>query len=238
MNAHCNRSEFKFIITPDIGSQLRETISSFVSPDRNLEDGYIVFTEYFDSVENILYWKKIDGCTNRRRLRSRVYLDPKARFEPSAFIEIKHKLNGETVKRRISSSLAEVAMFSKCTKIDVYDTIEKKTRDEINRMVEQYKLISKVQMRYHRHAYDNGADSNLRITFDHEVRCRKSKITEFAIDDNDFENVITSAGEILMEVKTIGSVPYWFRELCSRLSLQPTSFSKYTASISMNHIPV
>lgn len=236
MEAHCNRSEYKFTIAPAIVPELYKTIRCYLAPDRNLEDGYIVITEYFDSVEDILYWQKIDGCTNRRRLRSRIYLDPCAQREPSAFIEIKHKLNGLTVKRRISTSLTEVASFSKRSRIDVSKAEEVKTRDEINRMAEQYKLVPRVQMRYHRHAYDNGADGNLRITFDHEVRCRSSEMRELTADDGDFETAITSAGEMLMEVKTIGPVPFWFRKLCATLALTPTSFSKYTAAIAINRL--
>ena len=52
-------------------------------------------------------------------------------------------------------------------------------------------------------------------------------------DDPDFELPLLEPGESIMEVKTIGPVPYWFRNLIGEFNLVPRGFSKYTAALEL-----
>ncbi len=231
MDAHRNRREFKFFIHPSMVAPLHDAIARHLAPDRGLASGYGVLTEYFDSPSLVCHWQKVDGLPNRRRLRSRIYVDPSGYREPVAFIEIKHKLDGHTVKRRTSSTLEEIAAFS-CGAELVPDTLHgDKVRHEIDRFSASHQLSPRAQIRYHRHAYDNGPEGTLRITFDHDIRCRVAGLRPLSIHDSDFETPLTPGGSTLMEVKTIGPVPTWFRGLCGKLALTPGPFSKYSAAL-------
>lgn len=231
MDAHRNRSEFKFLIQPGLGPVLRDAIATHLEPDRGLVSGYVVLTEYFDSPSLTCYWQKNDGVPNRRRLRSRIYVDPSGTREPAAFIEIKHKLSGLTVKRRIASSLTEIAGFSAGRLPTRSPGVCPKIHGEIIRFVADHDMRPRAQIRYHRHAYDSGRDGTLRITFDHDILSRISTLHPLSIHNDAFETPLVRPGCSLMEVKTIGPVPGWFRELCGTLGLVPASFSKYAAAI-------
>lgn len=231
MDANCNRREFKFLIRPDLEPVLRNAIGGFLAPDRGLAAGYLVLTEYFDSPDHLCHWQKIDSLPNRRRLRSRIYVDPVGHRESAAFIEIKQKLDGLTVKRRIKSTPAEVAAFSCGGTLAPGTRTFDKIRHEITRFAAGHQLSPCAQIRYLRHAYDSGPEGTLRITFDHDIRCRVADLRPLSVNDSDFEASLIPAGSSLMEVKTIGPVPSWFRGLCGTLSLTPRSFSKYSAAL-------
>lgn len=235
MEAASNRREFKFLIRPELEPILRESIAGFLAPDRDLSSGYVVLTEYFDSPEHLCHWQKIDGLPNRRRLRSRIYVDPIGNRDPVAFIEIKHKLDGITVKRRILSTPGEVAAFSNGGPLAHRTLDGEKVRHEISQFAAEHKLSRRAQIRYHRYAYDNGHEGTFRITFDQDIRCRVKNIQGFSVNDSDFEIPLSPSGSFLMEVKTSGPVPSWFRALCGKYALTPTSFSKYSAAIGTLH---
>ena len=233
MDANCNRREFKFLIRPELEPVTRNVIAGFLAPDRGLSSGYVVLTEYFDSSDLLCHWQKIDGIPNRRRLRSRIYVDPTGQHESVAFIEIKHKLDGLTVKRRTISTPEEVATFSSGGVLAPRTHNCEKVRHEITRLTSRHQLSPRAQIRYHRHAYDNGPEGTLRITFDHDIRCRVAELRPLSVNDSDFEIPLAPGGRSLMEVKTIGPVPSWFRRLCGTLALTPGSFSKYSAALGM-----
>ncbi len=210
---------------------LRDAVSGFIAPDRGQASGYLTLTEYFDSPDHLFHWQKVDGFPNRRRLRSRIYIDPQGKNAPVAFIEIKHKLNGITVKRRTPSTPLEIIGFSLGKPLTAGSPTGDKVREEINRLTQGFQLSPRAQIRYHRHAYDMGPEGSLRVTFDHDVRSRVHDLNPLSTGDCDFETPLTPAGASLMEVKTIGPVPPWFRQLCATFSLVPCSFSKYTAAL-------
>ncbi len=231
MDAHCNRREFKFTLQSALVPVLRDAIALHLAPDRGLSAGYVVLTEYFDTPGHLCHWQKIDGSPNRRRLRSRIYVDPAGHREPVAFIEIKHRLDDLTVKRRTVSTPEEVADFSSGGALAPGTRNCEKVRHEITRYAAGYQLSPRAQIRYHRHAYDSGPEGTLRVTFDHDIRCRVADLRPLSANDSDFETSLIPAGSSLMEVKTICPVPSWFRELCGVLSLIPRSFSKYSAAL-------
>src|SRR5690606_24622674 len=68
--------------------------------------------EYFDTDERATYWQKQFGVPNRRRVRGRGYGRSDGSIPPSAFIEVKHKLDGQTVKRRLPVALEDLPVFS------------------------------------------------------------------------------------------------------------------------------
>ena len=203
--------------------------------DRGAEDGYPVLSEYFDTVERSSYWQKQFGVPNRRRVRSRVYGRRDGAIPASAFIEVKHKLDGVTVKRRIPVGLDELEPLSRGN-IPIREThaspADERILAEITDLVLQGGIRPVVQIRYHRFAYDSGPEGTIRITFDQNPACR-FRLVPLTPDDPDFELPLLEPGSAIMEVKTIGPVPFWFRNLIGEFKLVPRGFSKYTAALEL-----
>jgi hypothetical protein len=235
MDANQNRREFKFVLPPHLQGVLRARVAEMMVADRGAEDGYPVLSEYFDTEERSSYWQKQMGVQNRRRIRSRVYGRQDGAIPASAFIEVKHKLDGVTVKRRVSVGLDELTHFSQGTlpaRESYASPADERVFAEIRDLVNGRERKPVVQIRYHRYAFDSGPEGTIRITFDLEPRCR-FRLVPLTPDDPDFELPLLEPGSAIMEVKTIGPVPYWFRNLIGEFNLVPRGFSKYTAALEM-----
>jgi hypothetical protein len=233
MDASQNRREFKFVLPPGMGEVIRQRVAAVMEADRGAEQGYPVLSEYFDTTERASYWQKQFGVPNRRRVRSRVYGRRDGEIPASAFIEVKHKLDGVTVKRRVATDLHELELLSDGV-IPVRDHLaspaDHRILAEIADLVTQQGSRPVVQIRYHRFAYDSGPEGTIRITFDQDPRCRFRRVP-LVPDDPDFELPLLEPGSSIMEVKTIGPVPFWFRSLIGEYQLVPRGFSKYTAAL-------
>lgn len=233
MDASQNRREFKFVLKPGLEDKLRTEVRKHLAVDTHANDGYPVLSEYFDSLERHSYWQKQFGVTNRRRVRGRLYGRSDGSIPPSAFIEVKHKHDGNTVKRRVSCEIEDLPAFSGGSIPDHIETsgrIDAQVIDELEDLVVTQGNRPVVQIRYHRYAYDSGPDGTIRITFDLDPHCR-FLLKPLQPDCPDFDLPLLEPGASIMEVKTIGPVPYWFRSLVGRYNLIPRSFSKYAAAL-------
>lgn len=235
MDASQNRVEFKFVLPPGLGEVVRKRVGELLVADRGAENGYPVLSEYFDTRERTSYWQKQFGVPNRRRVRSRVYGRSDGEIPASAFIEVKHKLDGVTVKRRVPVGLDDLVLLSDGvipTRRDTATPADDRILAEIADLVTEGGSRPVVQIRYHRFAYDSGPEGTIRITFDNDPRCRFRRVP-LTPDDPDFELPLLEPGSSIMEVKTIGPVPYWFRNIIGEYNLVPRGFSKYTAALDL-----
>ncbi|MCW1884060.1 polyphosphate polymerase domain-containing protein [Luteolibacter flavescens] len=235
MDANQNRREFKFVLPPHLGLLIRERVGEVMQADRGAEDGYPVLSEYYDTTERSSYWQKQFEVPNRRRVRSRVYGRRDGAIPASAFIEVKHKLDGVTVKRRVPVDLDELEQLTEGVipvRHEFASPADQRVLAEIAGLVNGTGSRPVVQIRYHRYAFDSGPEGTIRITFDNEPRCRFRRV-RLTPDDPDFELPLLEPGSSIMEVKTIGPVPYWFRNLIGEFKLVPRGFSKYTAALEL-----
>jgi hypothetical protein len=235
MEASENRREFKFILRPGQVSFIREKVAKYLAADVHARDGYPVLSEYFDSSELTTYWQKQLGSPTRRRLRGRLYGCNDGTIPPAAYIEIKHKLDGTTVKRRVRCKVNDLTIFSRGeipNDLNLLTRMDHRIIAEIGDLIVTHGYRPVVQIRYHRYAYDSGVDGTIRITFDLDLRCRLN-LKPMRPNCDDFDLPLIEPGAAIMEVKTIGSVPYWFRSLIGDGNLTPRSFSKYARSIEL-----
>lgn len=233
MDASQNRREFKFVLEPGLVEVLCARVAEHLSADDHSHDGYPVLSEYFDSFDRITYWQKQFGVPNRRRVRGRLYGRPDGTIPPSAFLEVKHKLDGTTVKRRVSCEVKHLPEFSTGrlpTEFEDANTSNERVISELDNLVNAQGHQPVVQIRYHRYAFDSGPEGTIRITFDLDPRCR-FMMKPLLPDDPDFELPLLEPGAAIMEVKTIGPVPYWFRSIIGEFRLVPRGFSKYAAAL-------
>lgn len=229
MLASQNRREFKFLLDSQLSEKIKKRVVQNLAEDEHAVGGYPILSEYFDSEDLHNYWQKKLGVPNRRKLRSRLYGREDASIPPTAFIEVKHKLDGVTVKRRMPCAVEQLSTVHQLGMTGNRNEDDEHIVREVNELVESHGQPV-VQIRYDRFAYDSGPEGRIRITFDENVCCRFDSRPLFP-GDRDFDCQLLAPGESIMEVKTIGPVPYWFRQLVGEHRLAPRGFSKYAAAI-------
>lgn len=235
MDATQDRREFKFLLSAEEGERFRRFVSGQIPVDRGAELGYPVISEYYDTPDRHSYWQKIWGAGNRRRVRSRVYGRPDGLVPPAAFIEIKHKLGGDGVKRRAALSVESLHELS-TGRIPAALLESKRSKTDRHVVAELQDLIVErgarpvVQVRYDRMAYDSGPQGRIRITFDTGVCCRFD-MKRLVPDDRDFPLSVVGRDIAVVEVKTIGAVPIWLRKATADFRLQVRSMSKYCLAL-------
>ena len=229
MDADQNRLEFKFLLPAGILDSVRSQVAEQLEADRDTVDGYQVQSDYFDSDDRDSYWQKVLSKPNRRRIRTRTYVDPSGKLTPVHFIEIKHKLSGQAVKRRMEVDEQALQGFLRGEIPAFAEAGDDRFRDELVALMTEPEQKPVVRIQYHRWAFDSGPEGTIRITFDHPVRCTFPDYASGEDREPDLE--LLEPGEAIMEVKTIGSVPYWFRQLIGEHSLSPRGFSKFATAL-------
>ena len=237
-----SRTEYKFWINAEQYCQWKDEISQRLAVDQNPGNSgdYPILSQYYDTAERDCYWEKQRGFKSRRKIRLRIYGSETAKIPPAGFLEVKHKLQGLGVKRRLPMSIEAAQNFG-LGDDDVlrgmYDQVPRSGRiiiDEVLGMRAAGHNPS-MQIRYDRNAFSS-PDGKLRITFDNLLRCRP-EFPKLLPDDQDFSKFIIAEGESIMEVKSIGAVPYWLRKRAGETGLSRRSFSKYCTSLE-KHDPV
>ena len=196
------------------------------------EDGcYPIVTEYFETPDRECFWEKDRSLASRRKIRVRIYGSEDGKTPPTGFIEIKHKHFGVGAKRRLFLPVEHAVEFAKgnyeiLNNVDrEYTRGERMIVRELFDLVERREFSPALQLRYDRKALMT-ADGQFRITFDTRLMCR-SKLLSLESDDQRFEEYIIPKDQSIFEVKSIGPVPFWFREYAGYKGLVRRSFSKF-----------
>ncbi len=200
------------------------------------EDGcYPIVTEYFETPDRECFWEKERRLASRRKIRVRIYGNEGGKIPPTGFIEIKHKHFGFGAKRRLFLPVEEAIEFAKGN-FEILNTVKRdwsRTQrmiiKELFDMIERRHFGPAIQLRYDRKALMT-PDGQLRITFDTGLMCR-SKLLALEADDRRFKDYIIPADKSIFEVKSIGAVPFWFRQYGGEKSLIRRSFSKFCTAM-------
>lgn len=93
--------------------------------------------------------------------------------------------------------------------------------------------VPKVFIAYERCAYSGLEDSNLRITFDQNIRWRDYDLD---LSLGDYGTPLLHKNLYLMEIKIPGTMPLWLAHLLTDLDIQSSSFSKYGTCYTQNSV--
>ncbi len=231
MSYRADRFELKFVIGPEQRAELMPRLLPYLQADENATETayYPIVSLYYDNEERDCYWQKVRGWPSRRKMRVRVYGSLDGVLPPTSFMEIKHKHLGRVVKRRARIPLDMALAVGSGEAIDASYLPENDRRvcDEAFRLVHDSGFRPSCCMRYDRYAY-TGLDPevDLRITFDTEIGYRFDDLTPIP-DDRRFEKFLLPYGFCVMEVKVIGSVPYWLSCMVGKYGCIYQSHSKY-----------
>jgi hypothetical protein len=194
---------------------------------------YPVVSLYCDSPGRKCYWDAWRGVPSRRKLRLRLYGTQDGSLPAATFLEIKQRDGGEGAKRRVLLPLEQALALINAGEVPAAGPAEARILEEARRLISDEGFRPTCVIRYDRHAYrflDLAGHEQLRITFDHDVRCRFDDLTPRAGDDRCARPVLAD-DLCLMEVKGATSAPYDFAAYLSARGIFPRSFSKYSESI-------
>lgn len=229
------RFELKYVLTLAQRDALLAHFADRCQPDTlGADDGrYPVVSLYCDTAERKCYWDAWRGVPARRKLRLRLYGSHNGTIPPATFLEIKHRDGGAGAKRRVLLPLAQALNVVHGDPVTTTDPAASRILAEAAQLVGAEGYQPACVIRYDRHAYrfvDGAGREQLRLTFDHDIRCRFDDLVPQAADGKCARPVL-APDCCLMEVKGATSVPYEFASYLSRRGIFPRPFSKYSESV-------
>ena len=212
------RVEIKYLIDEETYKKLKTELDNYIKPD--LYPKSVICNIYFDNDDYELINRSIDKPLYKEKVRLRSYNIPNKNSK--VFLEIKKKYNGIVGKRRICTTIDNINKYLlKHNNID--NSINFK---EIDNAIKKYNLKPKIYVAYNREAYVSKEDTELRITFDSNLRSRR---VDLDLTLGDSGKLYFDKPMYIVEIKTLGSIPMYLSKILTNLKIYPTSFSKVGA---------
>ena len=219
-----NRYEEKYILTKAEFDAIIGEIEANMDKDAHNEDGsfYPISNIYYDTPDFHLIRTSLMRPKYKEKLRLRSY--GKIGGGDMSFLEIKKKYRGLVNKRRTKLIRTEAEQFIK-TGIapEVKDYMNAQVLNELTYFINHYKLRPAAFVGYDRLAFFGRDNSDLRISFDKNIRGRTYDLT---LGNADGEPILDD-GYYLMEIKTRFAKPLWLTHLLTQNNIQRVHFSKY-----------
>ena len=211
------RYEMKYLLTREKYEALFQRLDPYITPDVYFRS--TVCSLYYDSDDFRLIRHSLDSPVYKEKLRVRSYGVPDANGR--VFVELKKKYKGIVYKRRVVMTATEAEEYLSGKAPAPEDS--QMTR-EIDWFLRTNAPEPRVLIACDREAYVAKGDSELRITFDKDLRWRD---TELELTAGSYGEQLLQEGQVLMETKIPGAAPIWLARIFSELEIYPTGFSKY-----------
>lgn len=187
---------------------------------------YQVWSCYYDTAGLRSYWEKLDGVSDRRRLRVRTY-GPADRIGDAtpAWVEIKHRTDRVIRKHRARMPYAEALALCRGVEPEHAHPDDVATVERALAMAAANPLRPVVAVGYSREAFVG--PGGLRITIDSHIRGR----------DRDLHlawgggRPLIDADLAVVEIKVDDVLPRWVADMVARHDLHSLRLSKYCLAI-------
>lgn len=220
-----NRYEHKYLLTKEQFNALLPIIEKHMEEDKYNIDGeaYTIANIYYDTADDYLIRKSLSRPAYKEKLRLRSYGIPDSNTE--VFLEIKKKYRGLVNKRRTVLKLDEAYAFINTGNLpEISEYMNKQVLNELDYFIHTYELMPKVYLAYDRIAYFEKGNSDLRVSFDTNIRSRRYDV---ALEKGDYGSSLLDENIYLMEIKTAFSKPLWLVHMLTELDIKRSRFSKY-----------
>lgn len=220
-----NRYEHKYILTTEQMQKIMPVIDAHMSMDEHCKNHatYTIANLYYDTEDDILIRRSLGKPVYKEKLRLRSYGVPD--MDSKVFLEIKKKYKKKVNKRRTKLKLHEAYQFCEsCVPPEHQEYMNSQVCSEIEYFLKFYNVKPKVYIAYDRLAYFEEGNPDLRISFDTNIRTRR---TDLRLEAGDHGKHLLDEGLWLMEVKTSKAKPIWLCDILAELDIKRTSFSKY-----------
>ncbi len=236
-----SRYEFKFPMTYSDVDSLIEDLRPFVHPDEHVDENgmYTISSIYMDNEQLQCYYETINGDNFRQKVRLRVYGETNTLSSPS-FLEIKGKIEGLVVKRRVKMVLSDAMDFVNDCVANGYDfdiSKYKSTNPQILKELQRVIVFNRLKfvnvVSYDRLPFVCTADPDLRITFDYNIRTRAD---ELDLTKGTRGKGTCPEGVAILEVKTSKAIPMWLVKILASYGYRNQTFSKYCSHYSPQNV--
>ena len=220
-----NRYEHKYLLDRETYKKLISVIEAHMELDRYNEGGkpYTISNIYYDTSDDYLIRRSIEAPKYKEKLRLRAYGVPNK--EAKVFLEIKKKVGGLVNKRRTALGLYEAYQFAQNGDLpEIKDYMNGQVVKEIKYFLKMYNLSPKLYLAYDRIAYFEKENSDLRISFDCNIRTRRY---DLRLENGDYGEQLLDRNTYLMEIKTSRAKPLWLTNALTELGVKRIGFSKY-----------
>ena len=208
------RIEEKYFLNKEQYKKLFYEINNYIEKDNYYKSN--ILNIYFDNNNSELIIRSGDKPIYKDKIRLRSYSVPS--MNDDVFLEIKNKFNGITSKRRIKMKLNDFYNYINNGKSD-----NSQIMNEIDYLFKYYNLKPAYFVGYDRLSYKGKDNNGLRITLDTNLRSRNDNLR---LEYGDYGELYFNDDTIIMEIKTLNSMPLWLTSALSRLKIYPISFSK------------
>ncbi len=236
-----SRYEFKFPMTYYDMDCLIGDLRPYVHPDENADANgmYFISSIYMDNNRLVCYYETINNDYFRQKVRLRVY-GLKNDGNSPAFLEIKGKIDGLVVKRRVRMKLADAEKFVQdCVEngMNADTTNYQSTNPQILKEI-QYVIVSKNLHNVNVVSYDRlpfvcTDDPDLRITFDFNIRTRGDDLD---LTHGTYGKKTAPDGVAILEIKTSKAIPAWLVKILANYGYKNQTFSKYCSHFAPNNV--
>lgn len=220
-----NRFEHKYLITQKQLDAILPVIDKHMRMDKYCIDHstYTIANLYYDTDDNALIRKSLEKPVYKEKLRLRSYGVPGN--DSFVFLEIKKKFKKCVNKRRTTLKLKEAYDFCETkSKPEIKEYMNGQVCNEIEYFLNHYDIAPKVYIAYDRLAYFEEENPDLRVSFDTNIRTRR---TDLSLEAGDYGTKLLEDGVWLMEIKTSRAKPLWLCDALTENGIMRVSFSKY-----------
>ena len=227
-----NRLEYKYLVPLSSMDRLRIDLQKYQEYDgyatKRPNKEYTVRSIYLDTHDYQCYYEKLDGLHSRKKFRIRGYNTPEENNQ--IFFEIKRKYDNFISKSRAGFYFHDLHEVLKNTQ--KAPNLIDRDEDDFEYFYYYYqlkRLEPKVLVVYDREPFECKFGSQLRITFDKNLRSKSVDTYLQLYDDDKLMDVYRS--EFVFEVKFFQVLPRWISRVLEKYDLTRLAVSKYTSSI-------
>ena len=226
------RKEKKYVLSEEALARFMQFVGDKFDDDQYAHS--TISSLYYDTPQYSMINRSIEKPLYKEKLRIRCYDAPND--EAGVFVELKKKFKGIVYKRRIRMSIeggyaylegapySEASLLGSALESQDMDMIKRQNIREIDACLDRHgKLSPAIMVVVERHSIRSTDGSKLRITFDRNARWRSHNLR---FDSNYEGTPIFSNGEIIMEIKALGSYPLWLVQALNEIEAYPFSCSK------------
>lgn len=221
------RYEKKYLISKEKLDELLPTLLEYMDLDPFCLNGneYRIYSIYYDTVNHDVIRDNSAGYPYKEKMRLRSYYDNKDP-DDKIFMEIKKKSEGVGNKRRIKLKIKEIDPFVNDGIIPDLgdDYLKNQVAKELAYFFKMNKVAPALYVQYDRLALFGKEDKDFRMTFDRNVRTRRSN---FVFGESEEDELLLPNDTYIMEIKILGAMPLWLTRMLSENNLFSHGFSKY-----------
>lgn len=236
------RREYKYLVPTVYLNDLRSEFMPFVKLDKysfiRPNNEYTIRSIYFDTRKLDFYYEKVEGVKNRKKLRIRGYNE--LSDNSIVLLEIKRRLNDLIDKNRALMLYRDLNVLFGTGDIENYIPSSKKNNlEDAKRFFYNFTRKSLIPISlvvYEREAYFSKFNSDIRITFDKNLRYKSFPVFEDLFDECGLKKTTVMMKNFLLEMKFYKGFPEVLQKIINKFKLERVSFSKYETCINSDEI--